>query len=87
MWLYSETGDMATLRTFQRGALYLAIFTFVIWTVVTLSGADRLPLVSLSLSMDGLVGFIVFFLFAVLLSIAALVQEYLRSRDEDSSPG
>ena len=72
---------MSTLRLIGRGSLYLALVIFLSWLVIVLAGANRIPLISVPIHLNELLEFIIFFSFAVALSIGALIREFLRDAE------
>lgn len=76
---------MPTLRSIGRGSVYLALAIFVIWLVIVLGGANRIPLISLPLHVNELVEFVLFFVFALALAVGALIQEHIRTVDESNT--
>lgn len=76
---------MSTLRSVGRSSLYLAMAMFVVWLVVVLTGANRLPLISFPIHLNEAQEFILFFGFAIALTIGALISEYIRDSGDASA--
>lgn len=76
---------MDKLDSIGRGSLYLAFIIFLVWLVLVLGGANRLPLISVPFHVNELFEFIIFFGFAIALTIGALINEHLREADASVS--